>query len=57
MKVKMTSSEETAAWAPGKKKLTPFFQLWNYWAFTFLVAMVTAESTGTTKAFELFCVP
>lgn len=33
------------------------FQLSKCWAFTFLVAMVTAESTGPTKAVELFCVP
>lgn len=33
------------------------FQLSRYWAFTFPVAMVTAESTGTTKAVELLCVP
>lgn len=33
------------------------FQLSGFWAFTFLVAMVTAESTDTTKAVEVFCVP
>lgn len=44
-------------WKERRHREASLFQLSGFWAFTFLVAMVTAESTDTTKAVEVFCVP